>query len=150
MRRKLPSCPYCGGRMFPQATQDGMISYVCNNADCKAVSPRDRTFGRALNKADSRACAVVEWFDRAVFQPTRPDDYLCEYAFIDSKRPEKEPIMTFYGVRRWNMEKDKFDTEKRDPADEDYLIRIIRWMDFKGGAATRDKGETERRVEVQR
>lgn len=149
MRRKLPSCPFCGSRMFPQATQDGWINYVCGNADCKAVSPRDRTFGRALNRADARANAVVEWFERTEFEPTRQDDFLCEYAFMNPKKPEEKPVMTFYGVRRWNMIERKFDYEKEDPGEHGHVIQILRWMDFKGMMATQmDAGEAERRTEV--
>lgn len=145
MRRKLPRCPYCGERMFPQATQDSWISYVCNNAECKAVSPRDRTFGRALNKADTRAKPVLEWFNRDEYQPARDDDFLCEYAFVDPIKPDEKPSMLFYGVRRWYVAQEKFAYEKEGPDRFNQVIRVLRWMDFKGTTATQG---AERRMEV--
>lgn len=135
MRRlTLPHCPYCNCRMLPQATQDGWINYICSNADCKAVSPRDRSFGRAHDKADALANLALIWHDRNREEPKRQDDFLCEYTFTPTLDSREAPVMTFYGVRRWNVIEHRFDYEETEPNRHSQYLKVLRWLDFKGTA----------------
>lgn len=131
MKQKMPRCPYCDARMRPHATQDGWKSYVCPNPECKAVSPRDRSFGRALDKAKEHVFSTTEWFDRSRSEPTRADDFLCEYAFFDVDKPDDEPVLTFFGVRQWNEKEKRFAFENEAPDTNNHTLRVLRWLDFK-------------------
>ena len=137
MRRRLPYCPFCRmpngnvSRMRPQVDKDGWITYVCENPNCRAVSPRERTYNRALNRAKQRSEPVIDWFDRG-YEPTREDDYLCEYAFVRTDGGEKSYTKTHYGVWRWNPNAHRFGCEGDPPRGFAHEMKVLRWTDFKG------------------
>ena len=134
-RKTLPKCPYCGARMFPQASTDGWISYICSNAECKAVSPREKTFGKALDKAEKRAEVTLKWINRDKYEPAQNGEYLCEYAYV--KSPDEEPVLRYYGVRGFDVAERRFKYEG-----ESFLhqtVKVLRWADF-----TKDNAETVR------
>ena len=137
MKRRLPYCPFCRmpngsvSRMRPQLDADGWIAYVCENPACRAVSPRERTYNRALNRARQRSELVVDWSDRG-YEPTREDDYLCEYAFVSSDDPGKSYTQTHYGVWKWKADTHQFSCEGDPPQGFTHRMIVVRWMDFKG------------------
>lgn len=142
-------CLYCHSRMLPRVMPDGWIAYVCSNDDCKAVSPHDRSFTRALNKAQNRADVVLEWYDREEYEPAQQGEYLCEYTFINPAFPDAPPVMTFYGVQRFDVYSRRFNHEKVQADGFGHRLKILRWMDF-GGAATRKDAGSPRKVEVRK
>ena len=136
MRRRMPYCPFCRmpdgskSRMHPQVSADGWISYVCDNPNCQAVSPRERTYNRAIERALKRSEPVLMWFDRDD-EPMRDDQYLCEYVFVYPDSPQKVPVSTYYGVWRWMPDTRQFGCEGSNKWFT-CEMKVLRWADFKG------------------
>lgn len=128
----LPRCPYCGGRMLPQATQDRWISYVCSNENCRAVSPHDRSFNSALNKAHSYAGIEKSWINRDEYIPCRQDEYLCECELTRMVNVNYSCATTYYAVLHWDSERRMFDHEADGYGIDNQFMRVKRWIDFKG------------------
>ena len=143
MPNALITCPYCRNKdgkeslMRPQKLDDGKISYVCTNPECRAVSPRADTFRVARLKARKRADVALVWFDRCTDEPLQQGDYLCEYAFFNAHDQHSTPISTFYAVWRWNNYERRFYNETQTPDYYGHYVRVLRWADFTGRATRR-------------
>lgn len=144
-RRRMPHCPFCRmqdgskSRMHPQVSADGWISYVCDNPHCQAVSPRERTYNRALERAYGRSEPVLMWFNRDD-EPIRDDLYLVEYVFIYPQDPQKVPVSTYYGVYQWKPDIHQFTCEGDLPPFT-CRMKVIRWADFKDDPVKTEEAE---------
>lgn len=127
MRRRLPRCPFCRGRMLPQARENGWFVYVCEK--CEAVSPKARSFGQALDKADARMEHELVWFNREN-SPLIDGEYLCEYVYRIGNEPDSYLPRKCYGIRRFFTDDMAFDSE-RDNAMFGKTTKILRWSDFR-------------------